>query len=199
LRLEAGAGDHQGPEARLAGERLKRFIGLGLLAAGLGLTACQDGTVTQMTGSVPRVTAPGIPVAVETIEGAPDAIQAKVQEQVVTEASARRIDLVAGGADPRYRLRGYVSASSTDDGNTTLALVWDVYDASKRRAQRVSTSTIAKGQAGDPWSLIGPSQIAVAASDSMNEIAAFLAGTVSPGADGTPSSSSPSLAYSASE
>jgi hypothetical protein len=199
LRLEAGAGVHQGPEARLAGERLKRFIGLGLLAAGLGLAACQDGTVTQMTSSVPRVIAPGIPVAVETIEGAPDAIQAKVQEQVVTEASARRIDLVAGGADPRYRLRGYVSASSTDDGNTTLALVWDVYDASKRRAQRVSTSTIAKGQAGDPWSLIGPSQIALAASDSMNEIAAFLAGTASSGADGKPSSSSPSLAYSASE
>jgi hypothetical protein len=183
----------------LAGKRLKRVIGLGLLASGLGLAACQDVGVTGMTGSVPRVAPPGIPVAIETIEGAPDDVLTPLREQVADQASARRIDLVAGAADPRYRLRGYVSASSTDDGNTTLALVFDVYDASKKRAQRVSTSTIAKGQAGDPWSLIGPSQIAVAASDSMNEIAAFLAGTASPVADGKPSSSSPSLAFSASE
>jgi hypothetical protein len=164
----------------LAGEGLKRVIGLGLLASGLGLAACQDVGVTGVTGSVPRVAPPGIPIAIETIEGAPDDILTPLRDQVVDQASVRRIDLVAGAAQPRYRLRGYVSAFPGDDGNTRLALVWDVFDTANQRARRVSTTVVAKGQAEDPWSRIGPRQLTTAAADSMNGIAGFLAGSTAP-------------------
>jgi hypothetical protein len=154
-------------------------LGAGLLAAG-----CQEsglGAGSRPSGA--KVSAPGVPVAVETIEGAPAEIQSRVQDEVVTQAGARRIDLVSGADQPRYRLRGYVSAYSTDDGDTALALVWDVFDATKKRAQRVSTTTIAKGQASDPWSRIGSAQIARAASDSMDGVASFLASNAAPPAD----------------
>ena len=69
------------------------------------------------------------------------------------------------------------TATGTPAAETALAIVWDVFDASRKRAQRVSTTTLAKGQADDPWSKIGESQISKATAQSMNDVAAFLAGT----------------------
>jgi hypothetical protein len=165
--------------------------------AALLVAACQDAGLSG--GQAARVTAPGVPVAVETIEGGTPEIQAKVQDEVVSQASARRIELVSGADQPRYRLRGYVSAYATDDGDTALAIVWDVFDASKKRAQRVSTTAVAKGQADDPWTRIGTTQIAKAASQSMDGVASFLATSSVPAqAEAAPSASSGSrtgLAY----
>ncbi|WP_293858761.1 hypothetical protein [uncultured Alsobacter sp.] len=149
-----------------------------VVSASIWAAGCQQG----MEGAA--VSAPGVPVAVETIEGAPDALRAKVNAEVATQASARRIELVSGESAPRYRLKGYLTAYPTENGETALAFVWDVFDASKKRAQRVSTTTIARGQSQDPWQQIGETQIAKAASQSMNEVASFLA------ASGTPTETS---------
>jgi hypothetical protein len=146
---------------------------LGIVAASsvcLALAACQQGIET-----AGKVDAPGVPVAFDTIEGAPDAVLSKVSAEVSSQATARRIELVSGESQPRYRLKGYLTAYSTEDGETALAFVWDVFDSSKKRAQRVSTTTLAKGQSTDPWDQIGEKQIATAASQSMNDVAAFLA------------------------
>lgn len=137
----------------------------------LMLAACQQG----LEGKA--MSAAGVPVAVETIEGAPAGLQDKVNAEVASQASARRIEIVSGEAQPRYRLKGYLTAYSTGDGETALAIVWDVFDSSRKRAQRVSTTTLAKGQADDPWSKIGETQISKATAQSMNDVAAFLAGT----------------------
>ena len=137
----------------------------------MALASCQQGLEGR------AVSAAGVPVAVETIEGAPAGIQDKVNAEVASQASARRIEIVSGEAQPRYRLKGYLTAYSTGEGETALAIVWDVFDASRKRAQRVSTTTLAKGQADDPWSKIGESQISKATAQSMNDVAAFLAGT----------------------
>jgi hypothetical protein len=161
--------------------RSSLFRTFGIVAVSLGglaLAACQQGFE-----SAGKVDAPGVPVAFDTIEGAPDAVLSKVSAEVSSQATARRIELVSGESQPRYRLKGYLTAYSTEDGETALAFVWDVFDASKKRAQRVSTTTIAKGQSSDPWEQIGEKQIANAASQSMNDVAAFLA-TGQPQAEG---------------
>ena len=99
---------------------------LGIVAASsvcLALAACQQGIET-----AGKVDAPGVPVAFDTIEGAPDAVLSKVSAEVSSQATARRIELVSGESQPRYRLKGYLTAYSTEDGETALAFVWDVFE-----------------------------------------------------------------------
>jgi hypothetical protein len=157
----------------------------------LALAACQQG----IEAAGRKVDAPGVPVALVGVEGAPAALQAEVDNQVATQASARRIELVSGAEQPRYRLRGYLTAYPTENGETALAFVWDVFDSSKQRAQRVTTTTVAKGGGGDPWSQIGETQIEKATSQSMNEVAAFLAGSTAAGS-GEKARPAPAMALS---
>ncbi len=152
------------------------FAGLGLAAS--GLTACND--LTEAAPRGPRIMAPGIPVAVESISGAPEALQAHFNNALASEASARQVELVdgkeAGKDKARFRIRGYLDAYATDDGKTALAYVWDVFDVQKRRAQRVQGASLRNAAAGDdPWAQMDQGTMARAAADSMNAIAGFLA------------------------
>jgi hypothetical protein len=181
------------PHARAAALRFAAVASVSACVAG-----CQPGMVEGAA-----VSAPGVPVAVETIEGAPEALQARVNAEVATQASARRIELVSGESAPRYRLKGYLTAYPTENGETALAFVWDVFDSSKKRAQRVSTTTLARGQSTDPWQQIGETQISKAASQSMNEVASFLAASGSPAGAAEPSArlagSNKALGFNAAE
>ena len=139
---------------------------VGLLA--FGLSACQTGGGGSVSGA-------GVPIAVETLEGAPVEMTARVQQAVTTQASAHNIDVVPRESDPRFRLRGYLTAYATDDG-TALTFVWDVFDSSRHRAQRVTATTVSSRKAGEePWSSISDADIANAASKSMDGVAQFLA------------------------
>ena len=144
-----------------------------LIAATLaaGLVACTDTT----TASRAPTQAPGVPIAVESISGAPDGVRGTFTSALSSEASARRVDIVDPATNPRYRVRGYLAAQPTDDGQTALAFVWDVFDAQKKRAQRVQGATVARASAGD-WTGVDQSTVNKAASDSMDQIAQFLAG-----------------------
>ncbi len=144
-----------------------------LIAATLaaGLSACTD------TGTASRAPtqAPGVPIAVESISGAPDGVRGTFTSALSSEASARRVDIVDPATNPRYRVRGYLAAQPTDDGQTALAFVWDVFDAQKKRAQRVQGTTVARGSSGD-WTGVDQTTVNKAASESMDQIAQFLAG-----------------------
>jgi hypothetical protein len=144
---------------------------LGAAAVALCVAACQPA----LEGSSQTVNAPGVPVALVGVEGAPEALQAQVDREVLTQATARRIELVSGTEHPRYRLRGYLTAYPTEDGDTALAFVWDVFDQARMRAQRVSTTTTTRGQDSDPWARIGETQITKATAQSMSQVASFLA------------------------
>jgi len=142
----------------------------GSLAAALafGLSACQTGGGGSISGA-------GVPIAVETLEGAPAEMSARVQQAVTTQANAHNIEVVPRESDPRFRLRGYLTAYTTDDG-TALTFVWDVFDSSRHRAQRVTATTISARKAGEePWASISDADIANAAGKSMNGVAQFLA------------------------
>ncbi|KFC74629.1 Hypothetical protein precursor [Bosea sp. LC85] len=141
-------------------------------AFALALAGCQE---TTSTAARPRVDAPGVPVSVQSISGAPDQVTTNFASLLGEAAAERKMEIVAGNAPARFRVRGYLTAQPTEDGQTALAFVWDVYDESKKRAQRVQGESLGRrGGGGDPWSSIDQTIVAKAASDSMDAIAGFL-------------------------
>lgn len=144
------------------------FLAVVLVA---GLAACNDATVASRAPTL----APGVPIAVDSISGGPDTVRGAFSSAMSSEASARRVQIVDPATNPRYRVRGYLAAQPTEDGQTALAFVWDVFDAQKRRAQRVEGSTVARSSTGD-WTGVDQTTVNKAASDSMDQIAQFLVG-----------------------
>jgi hypothetical protein len=142
-----------------------------VMVMGAGLAACNDTTTTARAPTM----APGVPIAVDSITGAPDGVRGSFNSALSNEATARQVDIVDPATNPRYRMRGYLTAQPTDDGQTALAFVWDVFDAQKKRAQRVQGATVARSGSGD-WSGVDQTTVTKAASESMDQIAQFLAG-----------------------
>jgi hypothetical protein len=125
------------------------------------LGACQS----SVTGS-PE----GVPVALESIEGAPAPVRTALADELATAASDRKVELVGSSADARYRVRGYLS-TATEDGTTKVAYVWDVFDSQKKRAKRLTGSSPVQA-----WSVsdFDKETLAKLAQASMDEIAEFL-------------------------
>jgi hypothetical protein len=152
-----------------------KALAVPVLMLGLGVSACTDLSATAVGPSTVRISAPGVPIAVESITGAPGAVAPGFNAAFVEAANARQIELVGGKANARYRIKGYLSAEPTEDGKTELAFVWDVFDSAKQRAQRLTGATLARaGSGGDPWSGVDQGVMTRAASDSMDVIAGFL-------------------------
>ncbi|MGX5735116.1 hypothetical protein [Bosea thiooxidans] len=146
-------------------------LALGCVFA-LALAGCQE---TTQTAARPRVDAPGIPVSVQSISGAPDDVTTNFAGLLNEAAAERRMEIVPGDKPARFRVKGYLTAQPTEDGQTALAFVWDVYDARQQRAQRVQGESLGKrGGGSDPWAGIDRTVVAKAASDSMDAIAGFL-------------------------
>ena len=115
----------------------------------LAVAGCQE---TTQTAARPRVDAPGVPVSVQSISGAPDQVTAHFAGLLGEAAAERKMEIVPGDKPARFRVRGYLTAQPTEDGQTALAFVWDVYDESKKRAQRVQGESLGKrGGSSDPW------------------------------------------------
>ncbi|MEN5081335.1 hypothetical protein ABE438_02525 [Bosea sp. TWI1241] len=151
-------------------------------ALALALAGCQETT----TAARPRVDAPGIPVSVHSISGAPTQVTTAFASLLGEAAAERKMEIVPGDKPARFRVRGYLTAQPTEDGQTALAFVWDVYDEKRKRAQRVQGESIGRRSGGgDPWSGIDQTIVAKAASDSMDAIAGFLTTSPSGPAEGT--------------
>ena len=79
-----------------------RLAAIGLIAA---LGACQNSF---------SASPEGIPVALESIDGAPAPIRTALADELATAATSRKVDLVGASAEARYRVRGYLSTSKED-------------------------------------------------------------------------------------
>lgn len=157
---------------------------LGSIVA-LALAGCQETT----TAARPRVDAPGVPVSVQSISGAPDQVTTAFAGLLGEAAAERKMEIVPSDKPARFRVRGYLTAQPTADGQTALAFVWDVYDERKKRAQRVQGESIGRGGSrGDPWAGVNQTIVAKAASDSMDAIAGFL--TTAPATEAEPDAKS---------
>lgn len=147
------------------------FTILAIPAFALALAGCQETTSV----ASPRVDAPGVPVSVQSISGAPDTITTSFASLLGEAAADRQMEIVPGDKPARFRVRGYLTAQPTADGQTALAFVWDVYDSKRQLARRVQGESLGKRTGGgDPWAGIDRSVVAAAASESMNQIAGFL-------------------------
>lgn len=159
---------------RLASGRLSRFILI--CAAAAGLAACNE-TASDFgfAASQPKVMAPGVPISVESLSGGSEAIRTKFAGALSQEASQRQIEIVAAGAAPRYRIRGYLDAAPNAQGKVALAYIWDVYDTKLNQARRVEGAAEIGGSPSDPWAAVDDKALQAVAARSMNEIAGFLA------------------------
>jgi hypothetical protein len=141
----------------------------------VGLAACQgtDGGRASLSAGI----APAdVPIAIESIEGAPPSVTAQLTEAISAEAAARQIALVPRSGQARYRLKGYLTAYPAEGGGTTVAFVWDVYDAANKRTRRVEGANTASSAGGsDPWAGVDAATLRQVASQGMNDVAGFLA------------------------
>lgn len=114
-------------------------------------------------------------VAVTGMEGAPTQLQNQFMAYFNADAARQDVALTdSGGA--RYLARGYISAFLVE-GGAKLTYVWDIYDRTNHRAQRLNDEIPLKGAAADPWSLVDSAALSALAADSANELAAYLSNT----------------------
>lgn len=144
----------------------------GRLAA-IALTAALGACQGSLTSGSPE----GVPVALESIDGAPAPVQTALIGELATAASDRKVELVGSSAEARYRVRGYLS-TAMEDGETKVSYVWDVFDSQKRRAKRLA-GTRPVALASGSISAIDKETLAKLAQASMDEIADFLSGSKS--------------------
>lgn len=142
----------------------RQLAAAGLMAA---LAACQT--------AGPAGSPAGVPIAMEIGDGPPSPVRTAFASELVAAASERQVEIVGVGAPARYRARGYLSAETSAQGETSLAFVWDVFDAQKRRATRLTGSSPVRAAAANPWSGLDKEALAKLAAQSMDEIAGFLA------------------------
>ncbi len=148
----------------MAGTKGWRRLAAAAMMASLG--ACQG----SVSGS-PE----GVPVAVESIDGAPAKVQTALLDELSNAATDRKVELVGSSAQARYRVRGYIS-TETAEGETKVAYVWDVFDAQKRRAKRLAGASPIPAAS---ISTLDKEALSKLAQASMDEIAAFLSASKS--------------------
>jgi hypothetical protein len=114
-------------------------------------------------------------LAIVSVAGAPPAIAAEFSRRLDGAARTRQLAVVDAGK-ARYLVRGYLSASPTEDG-AEIEYVWDVFGADKRRVQRLNDVVEVKGAGDDPWALAGEAGLTSVAAKSADDLAAFLSNT----------------------
>lgn len=160
---------------------IKRACAAGAFSA-LALAACQDTSSPPVQWS--HLSPAGQTLAFEGIEGPPPAIRSELLAELASAASSRSVDVTGSALAARYRVKGYLKTETTEDGGTALAFVWDVFDASKRRAKRVAGLSPIRASGAEAWQDLNREALRRLAGRSMDEIAAFLASRNDPEAPG---------------
>jgi hypothetical protein len=155
--------------------RRTALAGAAVIAVSL-LSACTETASEFNANAEPRLKVPGVPVALISLQGAPETVTSRLSSAISQQAARREIIIVGVDGKPRYQLRGYVSAQANGGGTAELAWVFDVYDAQRKRAQRISGLEPLRAS-GDVWSALTDQDIQKVAFKSVDEIAAFLAAT----------------------
>jgi hypothetical protein len=154
-----------------------RQVRTAALAAALagGLAGCTNDGKPSVAGMQSR----GATVAFESIDGPPQGQFNTLVRNLNDEAQQRRLAVLSRDAASAYRVRGYLAANVTKD-RTTISWVWDVFDRDEQRAIRINGEEVAKRSgkdAGDAWNAADEAMLRRIASNSMEQLAAFLTST----------------------
>ena len=152
---------------------------------GLGLAGCQD-TAAPPAPDTALAAAPapflkregvslaGAPVALVSLDGAPQAEASDFRDALARQFSTHGI-VAADARKARYLLRVYLAANS-ESGGASLDYVIDVFDQARARQARLSDAFEVKG-AGDAWSLMSTQALDAVAAACADNVAAFLSNT----------------------
>ncbi len=157
----------------------------GALLAGL-LAGCVDmalhapeaaAPVHPTTNMVRRqgVSPAGAGVALVGFAGAQQALADQFKAYFLKEAKQRDVN-VTEADKANYLIRGYLNAYPQGAG-TAVALVLDIFDANRQRAQRIEDQVTVKATAAEPWSVVDQSVLAAVAAKSADDLANFLTNT----------------------
>jgi len=156
---------------------------LAAAAALLGLAAC---TAAGQPTLAPRAT-----VAFESIDGLPEGLFRKLVHNLSEEAEARQLPVVTREGPAHYRVRGY-AAAHVRGRRTSIAWVWDVYDAQERRALRIAGEEGAHNR-GRGWAAADDKVLRRVAGAAMDGLDAFLTAAATEPSGGVPTPSEASL------
>ena len=145
----------------------------------LALAGCADTTTSPQTALAPVVRREGAnlsaaPIALLTLQGAPDGPAADFEAALKRELTARGVETGAPKA-AHFFLRGYLAARPNADG-AEFSYVFDVFDRMRVRVTRLDAAFAVKG-AGDAWSLMNDKTVDALAAQSADDIAAWLSQT----------------------
>jgi hypothetical protein len=157
----------------------RHFIsGISLAGALSLLPACTETASDFNASAAPRARAPGVPVALVSLDGAPETVTSRLSSAISQQAAKRDIMIVGVDGQPRYQVRGYVSVAPGPDGKGEVNWAFDIFDAKRKRARRFSgQESVAASVAasGDIWSGVTDQDLQKIAFRSLDEIAEFLA------------------------
>ena len=138
----------------------------------LSLAACVETAGDFNPSAPPRARAPaGMPVALVSLDGAPETVTQKLSTAIAGQAARRDITIVGIDGKPRYQVRGYLSAYAAAEGRGELSWAFDIFDAQKRRAKRFSGQERLTGQ---DWSSVSDVMLQAVAAKALDEVAEFL-------------------------
>jgi hypothetical protein len=128
-------------------------------------------------------------VAFESIDGPPETVFKNLVRELNQEAQTRQISVVSRESAAQYRIRGYVAAH-VQGKKTTISWVWDIYDADRQRAMRLTGEEV--GTSGrTAWNAADDQVLNRIARDGMTRLAAFLADPSTP----PPAQTQPNVAF----
>lgn len=182
MRWSVGVRAWGGAQRRLGGP-------IGVFAAAwlaASVAGCSSSQLHSQSGGLVSPVALGSTVAFESIDGPPPEVFNRLVASLNDEAGARKITVVSRSAPANYRIRGYVSAV-VERGKTSFTWVWDVYDADKQRALRITGEEQAGGgssrdtkpamsakSATGAWAAADTQVLHRIAKNGMDQIASFL-------------------------
>lgn len=135
------------------------------------LAACADGP--SLPGGSSGATNARV-IAFEPVVGVPDRLAPQFATDLGAEAARRNLVVVAReNTGNVYRVKGYFSALS-EGGATRIVYVWDIFDAAGERANRINGEVTAPGGGADPWATVTPEMMTAIASQSINDLQAFV-------------------------
>jgi hypothetical protein len=150
------------------------IIGTAAAATLLLVAGCNDVARDFDANAAPRARAPGVPVALISLNGAPEAVISRLSISLAKQATRREIIIVGVDGKPRYQVRGYVTLQATAEERSSLVWTFDLYDSQRKRARRITGSELLASK-GEDWSAINDVAIERVSSNALDDIAEFLA------------------------
>jgi hypothetical protein len=159
-----------------------------LLTIACGLGGCANGGA--VANSYAMAGGGGATFAFESIDGPPPQVFDRMVGVLDSESKLRNLSVVSREGQAAYRVRSYLAAE-VSRGRTTIAWVWDVYDANQQRALRLSGEE-PTGKAGrDAWAAADDLVLRKIAQAGFSGLNAMVNGTAP--ADAPPPAAAPAL------